>query len=105
MNIIRLVFLVLLTVAVSACGTSMNMAIGQKPYGGVTLDKVVLENSIKAKDPATWGLGAAAVVDIPLSLVGDTLTAPICVLSGRPLPKRRWRPWSATPWLLQYAFS
>ena len=80
MKIIRLCILVLLTVAVSACGTSMNMAIGQKPYGGVTYNKLVVEHSVKAKDPSVWGLGVAAVVDMPLSLVGDTVTAPICVL-------------------------
>jgi uncharacterized protein YceK len=79
----------------SGCGTICNFAAAVAPspddhvarpavYGGVQLDAAVITGI--QPDRTTKGsvfIGACLLVDVPLSLVGDTLTLPITLLLER----------------------
>lgn len=84
-------------VLLSGCGTICNFASGAIPlpddpvarpaiYGGVQLDAALITGMRpKETTEVTVFVGACLLVDIPLSLVGDTLTLPITLW----LDKRR----------------
>ncbi len=76
----------------AGCASVVNMADTQNlgyVYGGVQLDAGLIESDAMAiADPASYakgaheipfGLGFAAIPDLPLSAVGDTLTLPITI--------------------------
>ena len=73
MKVLRYVALAVLLCALSACGTSVNLVTQRKPYGGVKLDTMAVDATGRDALPLT----VAAVADMPLSFVGDTVTAPI----------------------------
>jgi uncharacterized protein YceK len=80
-----LLFLGFLVVAGSGCGTAMNFLSGvgegtESPelvYGGVQMDCQIAAEHLK--DPPAQGtpLVLCALLDLPLSLLGDTLTLPL----------------------------
>jgi uncharacterized protein YceK len=67
----------------SGCGTLFNLGQDAQPYGGVVLETQIIASGVPQglypfipdfDVPQLWPL---AVVDMPFSLVGDTLTLPI----------------------------
>lgn len=69
----------LLTVLVlvsSGCATTMNCLYTQKPYGGIVIDGKAIGKGCTPSNPGDVIVGVGAIVDTPLSLVGDTLTVP-----------------------------
>jgi uncharacterized protein YceK len=76
---------------VTGCGTLLN--VGEKderPYGGVGLDAKIIAQGVPLGPagflcdidiPSFWPL---ALMDIPLSLVADTLTLPITIAAITP---------------------
>jgi uncharacterized protein YceK len=77
------------SLGLGGCGTIQNLAPEahslagalkpSTPYGGVQADLEFASLSVLGGGPFGVGLAAAALVDVPLSAVGDTLTLP-CVL-------------------------
>lgn len=70
----------------SGCGTVLNFHAGMQNgercmiYGGVRLDAVVIANMFSGEDVHGVGvfwLGLLYLVDLPLSLVADTITLPV----------------------------
>lgn len=71
----------------SGCASTMNGLFTQKPYGGIVLDgKAIGKGCVPDKGEDVF-LGVGAVVDMPLSLVGDTLTVPFILYSNSLKPK------------------
>jgi uncharacterized protein YceK len=79
-------------VAVGGCGTSLNLDGDSRVFGGVQMDAQKLQESLAhasanprpdGKDKSSPGMnlleGACALADMPLSLIGDTLTLPITI--------------------------
>jgi uncharacterized protein YceK len=99
------------------CGTVSNLSLppqmeGRQPYGGVRQDiGLVRQNAADAKQATATsesvGDGVEALlaaVDVPLSVVGDTLALPYTVPSyllqptgGRSRPAVRWDQWGPDP--------
>jgi uncharacterized protein YceK len=83
-----------LLAGLGGCGTSLNLDGDSRVFGGVVQDfQEVQERLAQAEDPTwlaapgsspTWNrtLAALACADVPLSLVGDTLTLPLTVLTA-----------------------
>jgi uncharacterized protein YceK len=84
-----------LAVALSGCGTMFNLNLpnedhdlvesSRQVYGGVKLDAKVAPNYLKGVAQGTpsatdFARSTMAVVDLPLSAVGDTLTLPVVML-------------------------
>jgi uncharacterized protein YceK len=77
--------------ALSGCGTSLNLDGDSRVYGGVAQDlQTVGERMVQASNPSWPGtpgsstgwnvtVGALALADVPLSLIGDTLTLPFTI--------------------------
>jgi uncharacterized protein YceK len=75
--------------AISGCGTLLNL--GEKdssPYGGVQMDSKIIAQGVPL-GPAAWtgdvdisSFWPLAMIDLPFSLVGDTLTLPITIASA-----------------------
>jgi uncharacterized protein YceK len=80
-------------VALSGCGTSLNLDGDSRIYGGVAQDvQEARERLAQADNPScpdapgsspAWNrtLATLACADVPLSLVGDTLTLPLTFLT------------------------
>jgi uncharacterized protein YceK len=58
--------------SMSGCGTSLNVIAGKEAYGGVMAEARVIG---EAKEEPV--LAAIALCDLPLTIVGDTVTAPL----------------------------
>jgi uncharacterized protein YceK len=83
-----------LSFALTGCGTSLNLDGDSRPYGGVCMDaQKVRQGLVQAADPSkaeerdrspVWNLAlsACACVDLPLSVVGDTLTLPVTIATA-----------------------
>ena len=83
MRFLRVALFILLLIAANGCGTTTNLALHKaKPFGGVKLDAIVIGNCFQSDEPAAIGLGVAAAIDMPMTIVGDTLTASL-VMAGR----------------------
>jgi uncharacterized protein YceK len=94
----RIIVLVMIPFCVAGCGTVGNIvwsgppaaADHMAPYGGVYRDVCVArdctEDAMSAKTFREFTSSAAivlfAAIDLPLSLVGDTVTLPITILSA-----------------------
>lgn len=65
-----------LTLFASGCGSTMNCLYLQKPYGGIVVDGKAIGKGCTPDNPGDVIVGIGAIVDMPLSLVGDTLTVP-----------------------------
>ena len=89
----------LFTVATAGCATVYDLATdtASNVYGGVQLDGHIIASAATGSGGncglqncdkyAVWSLGLPAVVDLPLSLVGDTLVLPYTLAkSPQPLP-------------------
>lgn len=72
----------MMMMALGGCGTVRNLHEQKEPYGGVKIDNEVgvkyrerrpADDEYDIVNAARW---AATVVDLPLSVVGDTLTLP-----------------------------
>jgi uncharacterized protein YceK len=87
----------------SGCGTSLNLDGDSRVYGGVVQDfQIAKERLAQAANPSwpgtpgsspAWNItvSALALVDLPLSLLGDTLTLPFTIptaLEGSDEPDR-----------------
>jgi uncharacterized protein YceK len=94
---------VALAVALSGCGTVYNLAEGEpEVYGGALKDaQLFIAPAAREKEVAGRGaplLPILALGDLPLSLVGDTLTLPLAVYlrqkdaSDTPVPAGRGNP-------------
>ena len=80
--------LLLIAGASTGCATVYDLATdtGSNVYGGVRLDSNIIASAAtgggghcglqNCDKYAVWSLGLPAVVDLPLSLVGDTLVLP-----------------------------
>ncbi len=76
--------------AIIGCGTIINiMHLGAAssngewiPYGGIKHDIFCLSEGRFASDPLGFAIARTlCVIDMPLSIIGDTLTLPICLIS------------------------
>jgi uncharacterized protein YceK len=79
----------LTALTLSGCGTVVNltsskepvhtmMTLQRAPYGGVAVDAQAAAGFLRTPEPASAALGLYFLcVDLPLSLVGDTLTLPL----------------------------
>jgi uncharacterized protein YceK len=86
MKAIKLLIAIALIISFTGCGTLLNL--GEKesaPFGGVVIDSKIIAEGVPAT-PACWivnidvaSFWPLALIDLPLSLVGDTLTLPIAV--------------------------
>jgi uncharacterized protein YceK len=77
--------------ALGGCGTSLNLDGDSRVYGGVAADfQMAKERLAQAANPGwagtsgaspVWNLtvSALAVADVPLSILGDTLTLPYTI--------------------------
>jgi uncharacterized protein YceK len=72
--------------SLTGCGTLVNL--GEKdaqPYGGVVLDPKIIGQGVPMGPFAFFpnfdvpGLWPLALIDIPMSLIGDTVTLPITI--------------------------
>ncbi|MDF1664552.1 MAG: YceK/YidQ family lipoprotein [Planctomycetota bacterium] len=75
MTFLRYLFIAVIVTSLSACGTSVNLVAKGKPYGGVVLDATMAGAAGVEGLPLT----VAAAADMPLSFVGDTVTAPLLI--------------------------
>jgi uncharacterized protein YceK len=74
--------LVAMLIPSTGCGTVLNLSNDASPYGGVVLETKLVAEGVMA-GPAAWtcditevSFWPLALVDLPASLVGDTLTLP-----------------------------
>ncbi len=77
--------------ALGGCGTSLNLDGDSRVYGGVAQDLQEARERMAAATSPTWpgtpgaypgwnaAVGALALADLPLSLIGDTLTLPFTI--------------------------
>lgn len=71
-------FMLTISLFFSGCATTLNCTVAHAvPYGGVAFDGITMVNGAKGKGPLQFGMGIAAAVDLPLSIVADTVTAPL----------------------------
>ena len=64
--------------AVAGCGTVANFKDDPKIYGGVQFDADMV-HAVKSDEKMVKSLSAIYALDMPLSLVADTLTLPVVV--------------------------
>ncbi|MBI3407122.1 MAG: YceK/YidQ family lipoprotein [Planctomycetes bacterium] len=67
-----------LSSALTGCGTLVNFKDDPKIYGGVQFDAEMV-HTIKTDDKMAKSLAAVYAVDLPFSLVADTLTLPVVI--------------------------
>jgi uncharacterized protein YceK len=92
----------LMLTALSGCGTMANMegkscwfdsrppwsTLPPRPFGGVTGDGTIIAGIVDDFhwDSDAWILGAVAVLDMPLSFVGDIITLPWTINAANRTP-------------------
>lgn len=84
--------LVCVTFCASGCGTALNCCGGKNSdrviYGGTLLDATFVTAAVTNKPVADWTpgsvrwLGFCALIDLPMSIIGDTVTLPLTLASG-----------------------
>lgn len=68
----------LLLCSLTGCGTLVNFKDDPKIYGGVQFDADMV-HTIQTDDRTVKSLAAIYAVDMPFSLVADTLTLPVVI--------------------------
>jgi len=74
--------------ALSGCGTMENLSGSGGPYGGVRDDASIIAGCLSPGENATSNRAAdlavatLLLIDLPLSVIGDTVTLPLSLLFG-----------------------
>lgn len=74
--------LLLLPALFTGCGSTLSLAAEAGPMSGVQLDATVASTALKA-GPAGVPLGVLAAIDLPASLVADTILLPVTAVQAR----------------------
>ncbi len=90
-----IVGLVLLALGLGGCATTVNVALKDEyaaPYVGVKTDWYIITCPSEVAGPAHFGkiiflVYPLALIDLPLSMIGDTITLPY-TLQGKPKDKK-----------------
>ena len=79
----RLALLALLGISASGCGTALNVRSDgqQKVYGAVQHDLECIRHNLDTSKPRKLPVLSVAIglLDLPFSLIGDTLTLPLTI--------------------------
>jgi uncharacterized protein YceK len=82
-SFLKATFITLLFLALNGCGTTMNLELDRtSPYRGVGMDLYVMSSVVKKPSAGSAVMSLAAAADLPLSIVGDTVTAPFIFAGG-----------------------
>ncbi|MBL4845493.1 MAG: YceK/YidQ family lipoprotein [Planctomycetes bacterium] len=66
----------------SGCASALSLASGAKPFGGVQLDGIALQNVMKAGGASEIPLALLAMLDFPFSFTFDVLLLPFTAALG-----------------------
>lgn len=85
----RIVIMTLIMALLAGCATAnetfgMGQLCGRQPYCGAATDIEIIKGSTNDNDVYSRALAPFAIIDLPFSLVADTLILPYTIFHMRP---------------------